>query len=881
MKILELRLKNLNSLYGEWVIDFTGPDYVAEGLFAITGPTGAGKTTILDAICLALYGATPRLGKLSASTNDVMSRHTGDCFAEVTFESQAGMFRCHWSQHRARKTAAGNLLDSKHEISDARTGQIIESKKRDVARVIEEKTGLDFDRFTRSMLLAQGGFAAFLQASPDERAPILEQLTGTEIYSDISKRVHERNRVERDKLEILQAETQGMSVLTPDQITVLTTDLEAKKRAEKELSDRLSLTVTALQWVIGIDILRQEMTTIAKELDTKFNAIQRSQPEREKLAFALKAAELDSDFAVLTSVRRLQQEDQVSLKTHNDRLPQLAGLLTQQETMVTRLAETVSNAKKIKTKESELITTVRELDVRYSESVKTYRLAESDFKKEALSLGEPDFKKSTDDGLPQDLGTVQVALRSHLGDRPLGEYRRDYDGICREMIYLKKIAGFEVERKSLRDGHSCPLCGSEDHPFARGNIPEMDDTEKRMNELSAFIKKAETLENRISQLEIQKKQAIITSLKIGCDSLRRERVALFGDKDPTLETNRLDQQIVDAETSEKRGRDECDHAKQQIDAVKVMIVVLNDALSKRNLELDGLEKSFTIRCGVAGFLDESLFVSHRLSLEARTALTQTLKDLEVQWADCTVRQKDRADRLAIELGKKLTDATLDELKQQSDSLTAEVKKISQELGAIHQQWVDDAAVKEKIKQKQVSIDAQKKECRRWETLHALIGSADGKKYRNFAQGITFELMVSHANHQLEKMTDRYLLIRDRKWPLELNVVDHYQAGDIRSAKNLSGGESFIVSLALALGLSKMASRKVRVDSLFLDEGFGTLDEDAQQMALDTLGELQQDGKLIGIISHIPAIKERISTQIEVRQISGGKSVLVGPGCGVG
>ena len=139
-------------------------------------------------------------------------------------------------------------------------------------------------------------------------------------------------------------------------------------------------------------------------------------------------------------------------------------------------------------------------------------------------------------------------------------------------------------------------------------------------------------------------------------------------------------------------------------------------------------------------------------------------------------------------------------------------------------------------------------------------------------------MVSHANRHLEKMTDRYLLIRDDEQPLVLNVVDNYQAGEIRSTKNLSGGESFIVSLTLALGLSKMASRKVRVDSLFLDEGFGTLDEESLETALETLSGLQQDGKLIGVISHVSAMKERISTQINISPLSAGKSKMVGPGC---
>lgn len=183
MRILQVRFKNLNSLVGEWEIDLSHPAFASDGIFAITGPTGAGKTTILDAICLALYGRTPRLNKVTKSGNEIMSRQTGECFAEVTFETQSGRFRCHWSQHRSRKKPSGELQSAKHEIADADSGQLFETKMRGVAEQIETATGMDFDRFTRSMLLAQGGFAVFLQAAADDRAPILEQITGTEIYS--------------------------------------------------------------------------------------------------------------------------------------------------------------------------------------------------------------------------------------------------------------------------------------------------------------------------------------------------------------------------------------------------------------------------------------------------------------------------------------------------------------------------------------------------------------------------------------------------------------------------------------------------------------------------------------------------------------------------
>nr|WP_240910225.1 SbcC/MukB-like Walker B domain-containing protein [Desulfopila sp. IMCC35008] len=127
------------------------------------------------------------------------------------------------------------------------------------------------------------------------------------------------------------------------------------------------------------------------------------------------------------------------------------------------------------------------------------------------------------------------------------------------------------------------------------------------------------------------------------------------------------------------------------------------------------------------------------------------------------------------------------------------------------------------------------------------------------------------------MSDRYILLRDPDEPLELKIIDTYQAGEIRSIKNLSGGESFLVSLALALGLSNMASRNVQVDSLFLDEGFGTLDDESLQTALDILSSLHREGKLIGIISHVPSLRERIPAQIKVIKGVGGRSRLSGAG----
>ena len=180
MRIHTIRLANLNALAGEWEIDLDHPAY-ADNIYALTGPTGAGKTTILDAISLALYGRTPRLERIGKAGNETMSRHSGHCHAEITFSTRAGCYRSHWSQHRARRKAGGELQNPRHELADAASGEILATGLKDTAAAIEKLTGMDYQRFTRAMLLAQGDFAAFLRAAPDERAPLLEQITGTAI----------------------------------------------------------------------------------------------------------------------------------------------------------------------------------------------------------------------------------------------------------------------------------------------------------------------------------------------------------------------------------------------------------------------------------------------------------------------------------------------------------------------------------------------------------------------------------------------------------------------------------------------------------------------------------------------------------------------------
>ncbi|MDD2466730.1 MAG: SbcC/MukB-like Walker B domain-containing protein, partial [Desulfobulbus sp.] len=396
------------------------------------------------------------------------------------------------------------------------------------------------------------------------------------------------------------------------------------------------------------------------------------------------------------------------------------------------------------------------------------------------------------------------------------------------------------------------------------------DIDSEVKRLDAVIETQSTaLVEKLEHLETLKKE-----LATGSD----ERNALYGDKNPDDEERRLNKAIADAEGAEKLARERNNELQQKWNTAKAHVESLKKRIDQREPELRELEAEFSAALASVDFPDEEQFLAARLPAERKAELAAMAKDLDERQTDLKARQKDRETRLTTERDRKITDKSLEELEPQFRENEEALKELRDIIAGLKHKLSENTAAKERIKEKQTAIEAQKKECRRWSNLHDLIGSADGKRYRNFAQTLTFEMMIGHANRQLQKMTDRYLLVRNEAQPLDLDVIDNYQAGEIRSTKNLSGGESFIVSLSLALGLSHMASKNVRVDSLFLDEGFGTLDEEALDTALETLSGLQQDGKLIGVISHVSALKERISTQIQVTPQTGGRSLLSGPGC---
>jgi exonuclease SbcC len=221
---------------------------------------------------------------------------------------------------------------------------------------------------------------------------------------------------------------------------------------------------------------------------------------------------------------------------------------------------------------------------------------------------------------------------------------------------------------------------------------------------------------------------------------------------------------------------------------------------------------------------------------------------------------------------------LEELEEKQSHCRQEIDSLQVEIGKDVKELEINSKNENKFNGEITTLKKREEDFSIWVKLQELIGSNDGNKFAKFAQGITLDQLIHLANRHLKILTSRYSLIRseDEKQQLEIEVIDAFQGDVNRLVSTLSGGESFIVSLALALGLSELASQKIAIDSLFLDEGFGTLDEESLETALNALAHLQSGGKMVGVISHVEALKQRISTEIKVVPNGDGTSRVIMP-----
>ncbi len=915
MRPLKLKINAFGPYAGEEVIDF---DRLGDsGLYLITGDTGAGKTTIFDAITYALYGQASGPNREPSMLRSKYADPYAEAGVELTFLYNGREYTVRRKMERLRRKMRGEgattaPAEAELELPDGR----IEKKERDVTRKVTEILGVNRDQFCQIAMIAQGDFLKILLEETKGRREHFREIFRTHVYRDFQEKLKEearqvdqdRNRQkgnlqihmrriacpENDPLEIEAEKARNGEMLTEQAVElvsrILEKDTELKADAEieeKELEKRIG----ALNQVIGKaenqKKAKADREAAVKELEekTKEQAALKETLEQQKA----REPETEKKISEADSLRReLAEYDELDQMRRNYR--QAGEAQKQKKAGMDRMQDDCSRLK-------EEAAQLQEEQKKLKESGKD--IAALAQREERVRNGQAGLKE-----LQKSLAGLEAKKRQYLDAVKVYEAEREKAAKAREYAaglrrqFNDEQAGILAEK--LTEGEPCPVCGSVHHPrkaVKSENAPDEAKVKKAEEEAEAAQGKENTASGTAKELK-----GIADNARSGVAGMAEKCLGSWNEAETPgqlgrrLEETGKELKEIEAEKAAENERmarlkklDELIPLKaEELENRKAELGRAEQEYREENGRQEGREKAIAEKAGKLRYPDRAAAEAAKKALEAEI---RERKDALQRAADAS----QKCEKEISSLKGRITQAD-DLLKEdevedpeakaaERDELSRRKEETGRRRSAVELRISTNQEVLENVgdaSEKLAALD------RKWQWMTALSDTANGTlkgkrhvMFETWIQMAFFDRILRRANvHLMQMRGGKYDLVRretadDNRGQsgLELDVIDHTN-GSTRSVKTLSGGESFIASLCLALGLSEeiqMSAGGIRLDTMFVDEGFGSLDEETLQQAMRALNSLSETNRLIGIISHVAELRRAIDRQIVVRKARGGGS----------
>lgn len=915
MRPIKLKISAFGPYAG--VTEFDFDKLGTGGLYLITGDTGAGKTTIFDAITYALYGDP------SGNNRDVSMLRSKYADASTPTEVEL-LFSYYGKEYTVKRNPE---YERENKRGEGTTKQIakaeivypdgkVVSKIKDVDNAVKEIIGIDRNQFCQIAMIAQGDFLKLLLAPTKERMEIFRHIFKTELFCNLQERLKRESGALADECTTIKRSiSQYIGGIVCDEDNVDYIEVEKAKKGKMTTED----TVALLEKLIVTDeeselALAKQKSNLQKELDevkarvTKAKDIALAKEDLQKNESAM--AEQIQEQERLNEKCEEEKARQPKIKELTEAAAKLKAMLPDYDELSEKKTLFEKNEKFIDGSAEQITVLenkIKELNGEISalnDELKSLQKAGEDkvrFEADKKNLMDHDKKLNA---LKSNIVYLDVARKKYQAAIKQYEEKAriatelDATFKSKNKMYLDAQAGILAD--TLEENVPCPVCGSTNHP-AIAVKPENAPDKDELDELQEQV----TTTNSNANAAREAAGALKGALDEKENSVVEEIQSLLGEVDFKEASASIDDKLSDIEDAVADLDKKIKNAKGQIERkcdIEDIFPKKNDALEKASKDIEAVRDEVKVKTAenksVATRISE---LSAKLSFDSKekaedeiTKLNQTAeqiqKDFEVaQKRLATCNEKIASLKSAkAEIVKRLTgdsDVDLEKEAELQSLLEGKQRKLSNDEKTVHSRLTANKKSLENIKEKAGALIAA-------ETKYAWVkslsntanGNISGKEkimLETYIQMNYFDRIIARANTRLMIMTDgQYDLVRRKEAlnkqgqsGLDLNVIDHYN-GSERSVKSLSGGESFKASLALALGLAdeiQSSAGGIKLDTMFVDEGFGSLDEDSLSQAMKALTSLADNNRLVGIISHVGELKQRIDKQILVTKDKSGGS----------